>query len=216
VLRESGTAHEIATCRALQGLLLLEDRQTQIARPYLRLALRGLDPELQPGLTVRTFLGAALCEADARETRAASSLLQQAWQLFPGVTGDPAEMVRAHWLEGRVRARLNDGGALELLDSVRRELLRMGWLFEATVAAGDMAVVLGAAQRLGDVEALAMDTTACLGAFKGARMVVKPLRDLAEVAAAGGNLGIWEAGITAWIRDIFLFYGSRPQPVPFA
>jgi hypothetical protein len=214
--RESGTTHETGTCRALQGLLLLEDRQTENARPYLRLALHGLDPEMQPGLAVRTFLGAALCEAAAGEKRAASSLLQQAWQLFPSVTNDPAEMVRAHWLEGRVKARLQDGGALELLDSVRRELLRMGWLFEATAAAGDMAIVLGATHRMADVEALAADTTACLGAFKGARAVVKPLRDLAEVAAAGGNLGVWEAGITAWIRDIFLFYGSRPQPVPFA
>ena len=162
------------------------------------------------------FLGAALCEAAAGETRAASSLLQQAWQLFPGLTNDPAELVRAHWLEGRVKARLRDGGALELLDSVRRELLRMGWLFEATAAAGDMAVVLGAAHRMTEVEALALETTAALGAFKGARVVVKPLLDLAEVAAAGGNLGIWEAGLTSWIRDIFLFYGSRPQPVPFA
>ena len=214
--RESGTAHEIATCRALQGLLLLDDRQTESARPYLRLALRGLDPEMQPGLAVRAFLGAALCEAAAGEKQAAGSLLQQAWQLFPGVTNDPAEMVRAHWLEGRVKARLQDGGALELLDSVRRELLSRGWLFEATAAAGDMAIVLGAAHRMDEVEALATDTSACLGAFKGARAVVKPLRDLAEVAAAGGNLGIWEAGITSWIRDIFLLYGARPQPVPFA
>lgn len=214
--RESGTAHEVGTCRALQGLLLLEDRQTQAARPYLRLALRGLDPEMQIGLGVRTFLGAALCEAAAGEKRAASSLLQQAWQLFPGLKDDPAEMVRAHWLEGRVKARLNDGDALELLGSVRRELLRMGWLFEFTAATGDMAVVLGASRRLAEVDALCADTTVCLGAFKGARAVVKPLRDLAAVAAAGGDLGIWEAGTTSWIRDIFLFYGSRPQPVPFA
>ena len=92
----------------------------------------------------------------------------------------------------------------------------MGWLFEATAAAGDMAVVLGASHRMAEVETLATDTTASLGTFKGARAVVKPLRDLAEVAAAGGNLGIWEAGIASWIRDIFLFYGVRPQPVPFA
>ncbi len=50
----------------------------------------------------------------------------------------------------------------------------------------------------------------------GSLLALSPLRDLAEVAAAGGNLGIWESGITSWIRDIFLFYGSRPQPVPFA
>jgi tetratricopeptide (TPR) repeat protein len=214
--RDSGTAHEVGTCRALQGLLLLEDRQTESARPYLRLAFRGLDPEMQIGLGVRSFLGAALCEAAAGEKRAASSLLQQAWQLFPSLKDDPAEMVRAHWLEGRVKARLKDGEALELLGSVRRELFERRWLFEATAATGDMAIVLGASRRLAEVDALCADTTACLGAFKGARAVVKPLRDLAEVAAAGGDLGVWEAGITSWIRDIFLFYGSRPQPVPFA
>jgi tetratricopeptide (TPR) repeat protein len=216
--QDSGSPHEVGTCRALQGLLLVDERQVAEARPYLRRALRGLVSEALPGLGARTLLGAALCEAEAGEREAAVSLLQAAWPLYTLAAGDDLrELILSHWLEARVQASLGEREqALELLESVRQDMFRLEWWFEATAATADMALVLAASGRVSEIEALARDTETLLKDFRGARAALLPLRDLAEVAASGGALGVWAAGVISWIRDVFQYYKSPPQPVLFA
>jgi tetratricopeptide (TPR) repeat protein len=214
--QDSGSPHEVGTCRALQGLLLVDVRQVAEARPYLRRALRGLVLEASPGLGARTLLGAALCEAEAGDHKAAVSLLQAAWPLYTLADEEPRELILSHWLEARVQTALGEAGqALELLASVRQDMFRLKWWFEATAATADMALVLAASGRDSEIEALAQDTEARLEGFQGARAALLPIRDLAEVAGSGA-LGVWAEGVIAWIRDAFEYYQSRPQPVLFA
>jgi tetratricopeptide (TPR) repeat protein len=214
--QDSGSPHEVGTCRALQGLLLVDERQVAEARPYLRRALRGLVFESSPGLSARTLLGAALCEAEAGDRKAAKSLLQAAWPLYTLAAEEPRELILSHWLEARVQASLGEEQALELLASVRQEMFRLKWWFEATAATADMALALAASGRVSEIEALAQDTETRLEDFRGVRPALLPIRDLATVAASGGTLKVWAAGVISWIRDAFEYYQSRPQPFPFA
>ncbi|HYX26775.1 MAG TPA: hypothetical protein VFC23_21660 [Thermoanaerobaculia bacterium] len=215
--QESGEKREALTCRALQGLLLLEEeRQVEGAWSYLQfLCWDGFYPESLLGLRVRAFLGAALCVAVAGDKNAAKAFLKRACHLYPSLNDDSSAMVRAHWLEGRVRAELREDGAYGLLQSVREKFFEWEWLFEATLVSGDMLVSLGWAQRLTDAEALINETVSRLGGFKGALSVVSPLRELARSAAAG-EVRLWEAMMSSFLRELFVFYGRRPQPVSFA
>jgi hypothetical protein len=204
----------------VHGLLLLGEQPSEYARPYLRQAAKDLDVGLQPVLTAKALLGAAVCEATDGQGTSASGLILRAWGLSREVEHYPEEMTRFHWLEGQAQAALGDlEAALPLFSAVRRDYLsRQQWL-EASFATADTVVALAHRDRYGEIppeiEELRAGLTGGLLQWQ-ADLVVKPLQEVADIVRTGDSLRVLELGLKECLSFVLRFHGAVPKPFGFA
>lgn len=211
--RFEGTPHEIGTCRALQGLLLLEERHSALALPYLRAALRQLETEAHPGLAARCCLASALDDIQAGKEQRAERKLKWSLEVAPHIQ-DPEEMLRTQWLEGRLRAHLHMPDWLDLLASVRLAFVECEYCHEATAIAGDIAVLLKAEGRHKEAAGILRELRSVYSEIEHPGH--ERLQQLAKENAQGKSLAAWEAELMQLLGDMAFTVGVRPQPFRFA
>jgi tetratricopeptide (TPR) repeat protein len=144
---------EEATTRALLGLLTAERGRPDQAVLLLQAARAALPGE-RPWLCVQTGLGLALALAEAGAPGRAHQTLAETWRLYATITGE-RELLRLHWLEGRLLARLGDReNAEQLYRAVRVDLLARENLADAAVCTHDLIVLLRGERRSAEIPAL--------------------------------------------------------------
>lgn len=148
---------EAALCRLLLGLVLLETEGSEDALSTLTRSWPNVDREAQPLPALRGGLALASMLAQAGQADRARQILRETWGLYSGVS-DPKEMSRVFWWEGRVLASLGDPSeALDLLESVRQNLLAEPSAAEAALVSLDLARALVETGRGREAEVLADD-----------------------------------------------------------
>lgn len=232
IFAENGARHEEGTSLALLGLLYVEEGDPRRAVAPLRKARLGAEPGRRPWLAARARLALALALARLGHLGQARWMLREAWELFPLLNdcdgagagdgaGDCEELVRAHWLEGRVCSLLGPAEEAEgLLDSVRGKFLDDGCLPEAALASLDLALHRTEAHR-GPAGPAAMapliaELQARLGTEDGADIALKGLRGFERSLEEGKPPRESADGIASFLRRTFRFRGFRVEPLPFA
>jgi hypothetical protein len=114
----------------------------------------------------------------------------EAARRLDGLVKNDEELLRHDWLEGRVAARLGEPeAALELLEPVAARLLARGNLAEAALAAVDVAAVLAAMGREGEIGARTAAARDACRFRRGLDAAVTALAELAAPTAATGDGG---------------------------
>jgi hypothetical protein len=210
-----GLAADAALGRILLGLVLLETGGD--ALPALSRGWSGLDREVHPLAALRGGLALAAALAEAGQSDRSRSVLRETWGLYSQVT-DLREMHRVYWWEGRALARLGDHGeALELLESVRRQLVLEASPAEAALVALDLALVMMESGRAAGIEALAEDLKSAFPGMAVMALAAEGVRSLAGVGPRGALSGR-EAGSATEItlRRAFRVCGLAIKPFPVA
>jgi tetratricopeptide (TPR) repeat protein len=206
---------EVGGCLALLGLVLQEEGDEGEALSLLSRGWAEMDREVRPLFAVRAGLALADCLAQVEQTERARHVLLEAWQLFGEVT-DPREMVRVHWLEGRVLCGLGEREeALHVLESVRRQLLAEPSPAEAALVSLDLALALAESGRAEEIEALAEALRATFPDTPAMSPAAEVVRALARPAVSEHRLGE-AARATAGLRRLFRKHGPPLKPLPFA
>jgi tetratricopeptide (TPR) repeat protein len=215
IFTENGAAHEEATSLALLGLLYTEEGDSERAVPLLRRALVALEPDPRPWLALRARLALALGTAQLGQRDRARGVLREAWQLYPGVT-DEVELIRCHWLEGRIDAIVGpaDDG-LALLDAARARFVHDGRLPEAALATLDLAFLLAESGRREGMASLIAELEQQFGDADGVDIALRGLRGFDRCLAEGKSAGESAAGLTSYMRRTFRFRGFRFEPLTF-
>ncbi len=218
-----GLLGEQACCRALAGLLALQQMSFKEAGELLQSALPRLNHTHRPWLACEAALGLALSllEAGVGEAEVVDGVArlvrEKALQLYPAIPHEEA-LVGLHWLEGRVAACLGDpAGAEQLLDSVRRRYLEGRRFPETALATLDLSETLARAGRLPEIELLVQEMAAAFEGQAGLDLALGSLNHLAEEARAGTlDHALWLSMRSAlrllWPHHRGVFF----RPVPFA
>ena len=216
IFAENGAGHEEGTSLALLGLLYVEEGDPKRAVPLLRKARLGAEPGRRPWLTVRARLALALAHARLSNLGQARWMLREAWELFC-LLDDCEELVRVHWLEGRVCSLLGPGEEADgLLDSVRAKFLDDGCLPEAALASLDLALHRAESRRGPSVGPLIKDLQARLGTEDGVDIALRGLRGFEKNLEEGKPPRESADGIASFLRRTFRLRGLRVEPLPFA
>jgi tetratricopeptide (TPR) repeat protein len=184
ILSEEELTAEAALCVVPLGLLFLEQGATGRALELL-LPMKMLDPSARRGLTARAALGLAQALAELQMPADARIALQGAYRLYDQIR-QPLDQVRLYWSESRVLARLGETGqALALVEQVLAKLLAEKRVPEAALAAVEMAGLLAALDRTGEIpDRLAMLRELCARDWRLKR-AASTLNRLAASAEAG-------------------------------
>ncbi|HEX9940527.1 MAG TPA: hypothetical protein VGG03_00810 [Thermoanaerobaculia bacterium] len=207
---------EEEACRALLGLLYVEEGETGWAAPLLRRAWRALERAGEAWLAVRSGLGLALCFAAAGEAAKARQARESAWRLYGGVRHEKA-LFALYWMEGRVAAGAGEVAAAEpLLEAVRRKLIARRLLPETTLATIDLGLVLRELGRGGELSAPVEELATRFAGRPGLDLALGALAIYAEDAAAGRLDRRQWSFLAPELRRAFRLQGVRVSPVPFA
>lgn len=220
IFAENGAGHEEGTSLALAGLLYVEEGDPRRAVPPLRKARLGDEPGRRPWLAARARLALALALARLGHLGQARWMLRESWELL-SLLDDCEELVRAHWLEGRVCSLLGPAEDADgLLDSVRAKFLDDRCLPEAALASLDLLLhrALHRAQSGWGpaVGPLIGELQARLGAEDGVDIALKGLRGFERSLQEGKPPRESADGIASFLRRTFRFRGFRVEPLPFA
>ncbi|HEX9940666.1 MAG TPA: hypothetical protein VGG03_01520 [Thermoanaerobaculia bacterium] len=207
---------EEAACRALLGLLHVEEGEAERGAPLLQRACRALERADEAWLAARCGLGLALCFAAAGEPEKAKRARESAWKLYGGVRNEDA-LFALYWMEGRVAAGAGEATeAGHLLEAVRRKLIARRLLPEATLATIDLGLVLTELGRGGEVSAHVEELAARFEGRPGLDLALGALATYAEDAAAGRlDRHLWTR-LAPELRLAFRLQGVGLSPVPFA
>lgn len=215
IFAENEAEHEESTSLALLGLLYVEEGDPRRALSPLRKARLGAEPGRRPWLAVRVRLALALALARLGHLGQSRWMLRDSWELFP-LLDDCEELVRAHWLEGRVCSLLGPAEDADgLLDSVRAKFLDDGCLPEAVLASLDLALHRTESRR-GDAGPLIAELQARFSTEDGADIALKGLRGFERSLQEGKPPRESADGIASFLRRTFRFRGFRVEPLPFA
>ncbi len=152
IYREAGRRAPQGECNCRLGFLFLRAYDLERAASVLLRAWLLLQDAGSPLLAARSGLGLAVCLAALGQPRAARVLLEQCRELTTVWQGDSAELVRLHWLEGRIEAHLGDlAEAVPRLEAVRRRLLDEEKLVESALCTIDLATVYAKVGRAEDI-----------------------------------------------------------------
>jgi tetratricopeptide (TPR) repeat protein len=212
----AGDAEEETVCRALLGLLQVEELHTAEAIPWLLRAAEDLARGDRPWLAAQVQLGLALCRAMAGEREKARSARKQAWQFYGGVTDEMA-LLSLYWQEGRAALLTGDlQDAMDLLTTVRRKMIAQGSMPEATLVTIDLGVLWLMAGREEEMIALAEEVVAAFRDVPGADLTVSALGQfLAETEAGRLDPKVWNCALPT-LRLAFRLQGLPFLPIPFA
>jgi hypothetical protein len=209
-----GLEAEAALCRTLLGMVLQEAGSGDAAAALHR-GWSGIDRGARPLAALRGALALAAALAQAGQPDRARQALSESWSLYVYVK-DPAEMDRVVWWEARALARLgNDETALELLESVRRQLLAEPSPAEAALVSVDLALALKAGGRDGELDALAKDLTSVFPEIPVLALAAEGIRSLIGPASESAP-SLSEAGMALEItlRRAFRVCGLKIRPFP--
>lgn len=205
---------EEATTRALLGLLTAERGRPDRAVLLLQAARAALPGE-RPWLCVQTGLGFALALAEAGDPGRARQALAETWRLYPTITGE-RELLRLHWLEGRLLDRLGDRADAEpLYRAVRGELLARANLADAAVCTQDLIVLLRGDGRSAEIPALCREIEQILPQDAKLR---EAWRMVQAAFPAGARCEIphpLAAEAARLLRSLFRERGHRVEALPF-
>jgi tetratricopeptide (TPR) repeat protein len=169
IFHAHGLGEEEGACRALLGLLYLEESDPALAVAELTRARHALDAQRRPWLAVRAALALATARAAQNRLTEAREDLEAAQELCP-LLGDPHQILRAHWLEGRLWFFLDDREmARALVGEARRGFLDEPNLPAVCLATLDLAAVVAAGGREEDrveAERLVAEIAATFGRKK--------------------------------------------------
>src|SRR6185295_6599883 len=150
-----GMDYEVGACMTILGLVLLEAGGRGDPLAVLARGWAEMDRDGRPHLALRGGLALAALMAEAGQGERARGVLEESWRLFSHVN-DPAEMLRVYAWEGRALARLgNREEAINVLESVRRQLLAEPSPAEAALVSLDLALLLTESGRADEIEAMA-------------------------------------------------------------
>ena len=215
IFAENGAVHEEATSLSLLGLLHTEEGDPERAVPLLRKARFGLEPGARPWLALRARLALGLGLALLGQAGRARWTLREAWELYPRVD-DELELIRCHWLEGRLNTILGPtADASALLDSVRVRFVGERRLPEAALATLDLASLLAESDRREGIAPLVAELEERFGDVDGADIALRGLRGFERRLAAGRPAEESAAGISSYMRRTFRFRGLRFEPLTF-
>jgi hypothetical protein len=209
-----GLEADAALCRGLLGLVLLETGSAD-ALGALKQGWAELDRAARPLAALRVGLALAAALAQAGQPDRARQVLGETWSLYVHVA-ETREMDRVVWWEGRALASLGeDGMALELLESVRRQLLAEPGPAEAALVSVDLALVLAASGRQDEIEALAAGLRSAFPELPVLALAAEGLRSLLRPAPESA-LSRREAGaaIESTLRRAFRVCGLGIRPFP--
>jgi tetratricopeptide (TPR) repeat protein len=207
---------EIAVCRALLGLLHLDEGRLSNAASCLAQACQDLDGERRPWLAALAWLGVALCWAAGERPRKARAARQTAWGFYDGVKEDRA-LSWLRWLEGKgahLLGETEEAGAL--LGEVRRAMIERRYLPEAALATLDLALVRLDAGRGSEVGGLVEEIAATFAGSLGLGLALDVLAQPGMDAVAGRLSPKAWAAMAPILRLAFRLQGVPLQPVPFA
>ncbi len=209
-----GSPAEEATTRALLGLLTVERGRPDQAVLLLQAARAAL-PEERPWLCVQTGLGLALALAEAGAPGRAHQTLAETWRLYSTITGE-RELLRLHWLEGRLLARLGDReNAEQLYRAVREELLARENLADAAVCTHDLIVLLRGDRRSAEIPALWREIEQILPQDPKLREAWRLVQASFPPGARREIPSQLAADATRLLRSLFRERGHRVEALPF-
>jgi len=212
-----GMDREVGTCLTLLGLVLHEEGGQGDALPLLARGWAEMDRNSRPLVSLRGALALAACLAQADQRERARGVMREAWHFFAAVT-DSQEMVRVYWREGRALARLGAREeALNVLESVRRQLIEEPSPAEAALVSLDLALTLAEGGQAEEIEALAETLHSSFSPVAVMPLAAENLRALAVLARCGEH-GLHKAAHRTAInlRRMFRSHGLRIKPLPFA
>jgi tetratricopeptide (TPR) repeat protein len=212
----AGDAEEETVCRALLGLLQVEELHTAEAIPSLLRAAEDLACRDRPWLAAQVQLGLAICRAMAGEREKARSARKQAWQFYGGVTDEMA-LLSLYWQEGRGALLTGDlQDAMDLLTTVRQKMIAQGSVPEATLVTIDLGVLWLTAGREDEMTALVEEMVAAFRDVPGTDLTVSALGQfLAEAEAGRLDPKVWNCALPT-LRLAFRLQGLPFLPIPFA
>jgi tetratricopeptide (TPR) repeat protein len=199
---------EQGACRALLGLLLVEEEAYAAALPVLRQALPALAPERRPWLRARTGMALALTFAETGRARAAQKTRAGAWRDYRRLNRNEDDLLPLHWLGGQLAARLGERDAQPLLETVWRECLERNRLAEAALVMLDLGD-LGRGLREPGRAAEWDERIARLGEAATKREELRPVLDALREAAED------RPGARSALRRVLRARGPRLAPLPF-
>jgi hypothetical protein len=176
-----GLEGEAALVKTLLGLVLLETGSSD-AVPALTRGWSGIDRDAQPVVALRGGLALAASLAQRGEAEHGRNVLSETWRLYAALD-DTREIHRVFWWEGRALGALGDEAAVDLLDSVRRELLAEENPAETALVSIDLAVVLAENDRAGEIEALVSDLKSAFPSTGVLSLATEGIRSLVDADA---------------------------------
>jgi tetratricopeptide (TPR) repeat protein len=209
-----GLNGDAALGRVLLGLVRLETGDGD-ALPALHRGWPEMDRDAQPLAALRGGLALAAALAGAGQGDRARNVLRQVWGLYSRVT-EPREMHRVFWWEGRALAALGDHQeALDLLESVRRQLLTEPSPAEAALVSIDLARVMVESHRAAGIEALAEDLKSAFPGVPVLALAAEGIRSLVHLERPG-EAPLQEAGsaVEITLRRAFRVCGLGIRPFP--
>jgi tetratricopeptide (TPR) repeat protein len=207
---------ELAACRALLGLLCLDEGQLSRAFSLLSQASHDLSGDFRPWLAAQMWLGLAYCHAAGERPDKARTTRQRAWTFY-GKVKDERALLSLYWLEGRGAFLLQEmDEAAALLEEVRRKAIIWRLLPEATLGTLDLGHLWLLAGRESEVGALVAEIAATFESHPGLDLALGSLRYLGETVEAGSLVSEMWTSMAPILRMAFRLQGVPPLPVPFA
>lgn len=207
---------EVAVCRALLGLLHLDEERIARAASCLAQASQDLPESPRPWLAAQTWLGLSICWAAGGRLGKARSARQRAWSLYSEVKDERA-LSWIHWMEGRGAHLLGEREEAEaLLGEVRRTMIGRRHLPEAALATLDLSLVWLDLGRGAEIAGLVEELAATFAGSPGLDLALSGLAQ-PGAHAVDGRLApeAWRA-LGPVLRLAFRLQGPSLQPVPFA
>ncbi|HEY3570291.1 MAG TPA: hypothetical protein VGP73_20340 [Thermoanaerobaculia bacterium] len=207
---------EVAVCRALLGLLHLDEERIARAASCLAQASQDLPEGPRPWLAAQTWLGLSICWAAGGRLGKARAARQRAWSYYAEVKDERA-LSWIQWMEGRGAHLLGESQEAEaLLGEVRRTMLGRRHLPEATLATLDLALVWLDLGRGSEVGGLVEEIAATFAGSPGLDLALSGLEQPGAHAVDGRlSPSAWRA-LGPVLRLAFRLQGPPLQPVPFA
>jgi tetratricopeptide (TPR) repeat protein len=209
-----GLNGDAALGRILLGLVRLETGDGD-ALPALHRGWPEMDRAAHPLASLRGGLALAASLARAGQGDRARNVLRQTWGLYARVT-DPREMHRVFWWEGRALASLGDHEeAMDLLESVRRQLLAEPDPAEAALVSVDLARVMVESHRAAGIEMLAEELKSAFPGVQVLALAAEGIRSLVHLERPGES-PLREAGsaVEITLRRAFRVCGLGIRPFP--
>jgi tetratricopeptide (TPR) repeat protein len=207
---------EVAVCRALLGLLHLDEERISRAASCFAQASQDLPESPRPWLAAQVWLGLSLCWAAGGRLVKARSARQRAWSFYSKVTDERA-LRGLCWMEGRAAHLLGEKEEAEaLLGEVRRTMIGERHLPEAALATLDLALVWLDLGRGAEVAGLVEELAATFAGSPGLDLALDCLAQPGADAVAGRlRPDAWRA-LGPILRLAFRLQGPPLQPLPFA
>lgn len=165
-----------------KGNTLLEMGEPERAVPELQRALELIDAELEPRTYLSVQHNLAWAWTDQEKYEEAARSFDEIQPLYDQVT-DASAQQRRRWLEGRIQAGLGHPKEAETaFREVRRGFIEREIAYDAALVSLDLAWVLGAQGRCGEVQALATEMITIFSSRKIHREAIAALTFLHQAA----------------------------------